>query len=460
MNQTTIAAIATPLAVGALGIVRLSGPESIAIATRIFQPVGKRTPQNTSGYSAIYGKIVAGAEEIDEAVLFLYRNPRSYTGEDVVEFSCHGGLYLLERVLRACLEEGAVPAQPGEFTKRAFLNGKMDLTQAEAVMDLISAKGKEAGRAAMAARDGAVSRQVEEVCDILTNLAAHLGAWIDYPEEDIEEVEDAHLRSALEGAQGTLNHLLSTYDTGRILREGVTTAIVGRPNVGKSTLMNRLAGFHRSIVTEIPGTTRDVVEDVVRLEDGLILQLADTAGLRQTEDQVEQLGVALARDRLENSDLILAVFDPTQPLEEEDLALLDQLKGRPAVAIWNKADLAPQMAATDWDKLVQAVEGHGVVLSAKTGEGMEQLTATIREVLQLSNLEGGSALLANERQRSCVRRGASAVQDGLEAVLTGVTLDAVSVCIDEALEALLELTGRRTTEAVVEQVFSQFCVGK
>ena len=241
MKNTTIAAISTPLTAGAIGIVRLSGPDAKAIAGQIFRPIGRRKIDTVPGFSAIYGHVCAGGEDIDEAVVYVYTGPKSYTGEDVVEFSCHGGPYLLTRVLRELLDRGAAPAEAGEFTKRAFLNGKMDLTQAEAVMDLIAASGADASRAAMAAREGALSQKCDAICAGLTLIAAHMSAWVDYPDEEIEELSDEHLHRTLSAARQELAALLDTFDTGRILREGVSTAIVGRPNVGKSTLMNLLA---------------------------------------------------------------------------------------------------------------------------------------------------------------------------------------------------------------------------
>ena len=434
MNNPTIAAISTPMSAGAIGLVRMSGPDAKSIAASVFRPIGKRTIQNVPGFSAIYGHVMDGSEPVDEVVVYVYTAPRSYTGEDVVEFSCHGGPWLLSRVLRLLLDHGAVPAQAGEFTKRAFLSGKMDLTQAEAVMDLISASGADASRAAMAAREGALSRKTQAVCADLTLLAAHMSAWVDYPDDEIEELTDTHLEETLSRCAGELRHLLDTFDTGKILREGIPTAIVGRPNVGKSTLMNLLAGYDRSIVTDIPGT----------------------AGLRTTDDPVEAIGVTRARGKLEQSSLVLAVLDGSAPLSDEDRELVLSLRERPAVAILNKSDLG-QSGDEDW---VRQQLTHCVTLSAREGTGLAELDTAVREALSLGAVDPSAPMLANERQRGCVRRACSAVEEALDAQRMGMTMDAVNICIDEALEALLELDGRQVTDAVVDEVFANFCVGK
>jgi len=455
MNHT-IAAISTPAGSAGLGVVRLSGPQALTIAGRVFRPADpKKSPESLSGYTAAYGRVFDKDGDIDECVLLCFRAPHSYTGEDVAEFSCHGGRYILQQVLRACLEAGAVPAGPGEFTRRAFLNGKMDLTQAESVMDLIAADGSLAAQTALAARDGAVFRRLTAVKESLLSVAAQFGAYIDYPDEDIPELAPEALSATVNEAAQAIRTLLATFDAGRVLREGVDTAIVGSPNVGKSTLMNCLSGCQRSIVTEIAGTTRDVVEETVRLGE-VTLRLADTAGIRDTGDAVESVGVDLAKQRMNQAALILAVFDGSVPLTAEDTALAEALTGRTAIAVVNKAD-KPLAVDTEWlNRHVRWV----VTLSAKEGAGVEALTAAVEEATGVARLDAAQPVLTTERQRLCAATALSCLEEASNALAAGLTLDAVSVSIDGALNAILDLTGQRATEAVVDQVFANFCVGK
>ena len=451
-----IAAISTPAGAAGLGVVRLSGDDAVAVAHRLFRPADTARPLTAlKGYTAAYGHVYDAEGDIDDCVALVFRAPHSYTGEDVVELSCHGGRYILQRVLRACFAAGAKPAQAGEFTRRAFLNGKMDLTGAESVMDLIGAEGQLAARTALAAREGGIFRCLQGVKDSLLGVAAQFSAYIDYPDEDIPDLEPAVLGATIRNATATVDKLLSTYDAGRILREGIDTAIVGRPNVGKSTLMNLLAGCERSIVTDIAGTTRDVVEETVRLGD-VTLRLADTAGIRDTADLVESVGVTRARARMEQAALVLAVFDGSEALTEEDRALADRLAGRPAIAIINKAD-KPLIIDREW---VTTHFAHTVTLSAKAEEGVDALTAAVSTVTGVERLDAAEPVLSTERQRQCAADCLACLQEAENALVAGFTPDAVSVSIDGAINALLELTGERATEAVVEQVFARFCVGK
>jgi len=453
----TIVAISTPAAPAGLGVLRLSGTEAIGIAAKVFRPADPtRSLPKLSGYTAAYGHVADADGDIDDCVALVFRSPHSYTGEDVVELSCHGGLYLLQRILRACIEAGARPAQAGEFTRRAFVNGKMDLTGAESVMDLIAADGRLAAKTALAAREGGTYRRLQQVKDSLLGIAAQFGAYIDYPDEDIPELHTDALAATIAQAENAIASLLATFDAGRVLREGIDTAIVGCPNVGKSTLMNCLAGCERSIVTDIAGTTRDVVEETVRLGD-VLLRLADTAGIRDTADAVETVGVEKARRRMEQAALVLAVFDGSRPLTEEDKALALQAAASPAaIAVINKAD-QPLCVEQDW---LRARFGQVVTLSAKKEEGIERLAAAVAQVTGVEGLDSAQPLLTTERQRQCATLCLACLQEADAALSGGMTLDAVSVSLDGAIAALLQLTGERTTEAVVEQVFARFCVGK
>ncbi len=455
-NQTTIVAISTPIGAGAIGIVRMSGEKAIAIAKQIFIPYTQNADLSSiGGFKGLLGRIVEGDKVIDEAVVYLYRGPRSYTGEDLVEICCHGGLFLVQDVLRICIQNGAVAAAPGEFTKRAFLNGKLSLTQAEAVCDLITAQSDTARKAALSAKDGALSIAVQNMVEQLTRESAHLAAWADYPEEDIDGVNPQVLAEALNSLIQEMDRLLDTYDRGCMLREGVQTAIVGKPNVGKSTLMNLLAGYQRSIVTDIPGTTRDIVQEQIRIGD-VVLNLSDTAGIRDTENIVEQQGVELAKGQIEKAGLILAVFDCSDTLDENDKKMLERIQGKPCIGIINKMDLQQNLDVA----LIQKSTSHLVYLSAKTGQGREELEKTITSLLRLDTLDTSAAIVANERQRGCVYQAKKALMEALEALSLQMTLDAVNVCIDYALDWLLTLTGERATDTVVDQVFAQFCVGK
>lgn len=447
-----IAAIATPLSPAGLGVVRISGEGAIALADTIFR--GSKTLSSLGGYRAAYGHVFDADGNIDDCVALVFRSPHSYTGEDTVELSCHGGTYILRRVLRAAIAAGARPAEGGEFTRRAFLNGKMDLSGAEAVMDLIAAEGKIAAKTALSAREGALYRKLDEVKTVLVGLSAQIAAFIDYPDDDVPPLPTEELIAALENAKQTLERLLASADAGRILTSGIDTAIVGAPNVGKSTLMNLLSGCERSIVTDIAGTTRDVVEETVLLGD-VRLRLSDTAGLHDTDDTVERIGVQKARQRLEQAALVLAVFDSSREFDSEDETLLSSLDGKHAVIILNKTDLCDTVPAP-----LKTCDLPLVSLCAKSGDGLEALTAAVATVTGIAALTGDEPMLANERQRIGAARCLESVNAAIAALSSGLAEDAAAVCIDEALSAVLELTGERVSDTVVAEVFSRFCVGK
>lgn len=454
-DLSAIAAISTPLGTGGVGIIRISGKNATEIADRIFVSVNGKKLSSSKGYRAYFGRIFDGKTAVDEVVCLVFRAPHSYTGEDVVEINCHGGVVLLKKILRLVLQNGAQAAAPGEFTKRAFLNGKLDLSEAESVMTLISAQGEQGANAAFNQLEGSLSRKIEKINSSLLSLAAHIAAWVDYPDDEIEELGNNELYSTIYNAYLELCTLLSNFDSGMAVTNGVEAAIVGKPNVGKSTLMNLLTGYDRSIVTEIEGTTRDVVEETVNL-NGCILRISDTAGMRETGDIVEKLGVERSRKKLERAAIVFAVFDLSKPLSDEDKELIDECKDKNVIPIVNKTDLDPCL---DVDYIKNKL-GSPLFISAKSGDGYNELCDRVAELMGTKNFDTTSAMLVNERQRICCQKASDALKDALEALNIGLTPDAIGVCIDDAIAALLELTGQKASEAVVDEVFKQFCVGK
>lgn len=455
MNINTIAAISTANGPGGIGVIRISGEDAFIIGDKVFKNINGKKISEMNGYTAAYGNVYDNDEKIDEAVVTVFKAPHSYTGENVLEISCHGGMYVTKQVLRAVINAGAEPAQAGEFTQRAFLNDKMDLSEAEAVMDIISAKGKTEARAALACREGKISKEIFKINDILVTSAAHLSAWADYPEEDIPQVDSDNLKKNLTKAKELVENLLKNYDAGMVLKKGVDTIIVGKPNVGKSTLMNQLTGYEKSIVTNIPGTTRDIIEETVVLGD-VTLNLSDTAGLRDTDNIVEQIGVEKARQKIETSGLVLAVFDATQELINEDVNLLKTISDLPSIAIINKTD---KETVLDVDFIRSQVK-NVVFISAKNGEGISELIKSVEKITGTADFDPSVATLATERQRDCAVKALDAINEAIYSLEIGFTLDATTVSLEDAIQSILEITGERASEVIVHNVFSKFCVGK
>ena len=452
----TIVALATPPGEGSIAVVRLSGEEALAVAAKVFFPHNAaKKVENAKGYTALYGNFMADGRQLDDGVALFFRAPHSYTGEDVAELSCHGGPVVAQSLIDACIAAGARPAGPGEYTRRAFLNGRIDLTQAEAVMSLIGAAGRQGAALARTALDGALAKRIDGFKQQLVALAGHIAAWVDFPEEDVPALEPEALSATLGEVKDGLSDLIKNFGAGAVLRQGVDAAIVGSPNVGKSTLLNLLAGFDRAIVTPIAGTTRDVVEQAVML-GGVRVTLRDTAGLRDTGDVVEAEGIRRSRRAMEEAGLILAVFDGSAPLTEEDKQLAADCAGRPAIAIVNKSDLPQQFDPA----AIAASFAEVVTLAAGRGEGAQALGEAVRRVLGVANLDPSAPCLVSQRQYAAACEARSALAEAKNALDGGFGLDAVSVCVDDALSALCRLTGEDASEAVVEEVFSTFCVGK
>jgi tRNA modification GTPase len=455
MAETTIAAIATPLAPGGIGIVRISGTDAIAVADRVFRSKRGVVLSEMAAYTAAFGHAYNGVRLLDECVALVFRAPKSYTGEDVVEISCHGGVHILRSVLEAAIAAGARLAQPGEFTKRAFLNGRIDLTRAEAVMDLISAKGGQAAAAAIAQHEGALFKRISSVKAELYDISADISAYVDFPEEDVPNLSGPVLKVKLAAIDGELGRCIDTFDRGRNLREGVDAVIAGKPNVGKSTFMNLLSGREKSIVTELPGTTRDVVEESV-LFAGCLINLADTAGLRDTVDAIEIIGVRRARSRLETAELVFAVFDASVPLEKEDLDLIGMLQDKRTVAVLNKCDLPGKID----EEYINSKIKQTVKISAVNGNGLDELEKVTSDILETGTLDTGAGIIANERQLECAVKAKEGITASLTALEEGMTIDAVSTGIEQAVAELSVLTGERASEEIIDRVFAKFCVGK
>ena len=455
MTERTIAAIATGNAPGGIGVIRISGDNAIDIAESVFLPIDNSSLKNLKGYRAKYGNILIDGEKTDNAVALVFRAPKSYTGENVVELSVHGGLLMVQKTLQAVLDAGASPAEAGEFTKRAFLNGKLDLTQAESVAALISAEGEQSLKASYNALQGALSRRIHFVLDKLLDISAVMAAWVDYPDEEIPELSESELTAELSICRDTLFELLTNYENGQTVTKGVDTAIVGKPNVGKSSLMNMLTRTEKSIVTHIEGTTRDIVEEDIRL-GGLVLHLKDTAGLRESDDIVETIGIEKAYKALDEASLILAVFDASQPLEKYDFNLIEKCSSKSAVAVINKTDLEEKIDVS----LLENRFGKIVYISAKFDEGLKELSNAVEELLGVADFDSTAPLLANARQRQNCQNAYNSIIEALEGAAHGITYDAINVMIDSAADELLSLTGKKATTEVVNNIFNKFCVGK
>ena len=463
-EETTIAAIATAPGEGGIGIIRLSGVSASEIADKIFHTGKIKTFKDAVPRMMYFGHVTDGEKRIDEGLAVYMKAPHSYTGEDVVEIQIHGSAEALRETLALALRSGAVPAMRGEFTKRAFLNGRLDLAQAEAVMDIISAKGEAALTQAESHLSGALSGFVHGVMEELKDLITKLEVTIDYPEEDLEDLTMEETGDALEKIDKSLSALLKRSEEGRVIREGLRTAIIGRPNAGKSSLLNALLQEERAIVTDVPGTTRDTIEEAVHIS-GVSLLLMDTpglinpAGLRETDNKVEQIGIERARASMEKADLILAVIDGSSPLDEEDKEILHSLVGKKAIVILNKYDLTPEVKAEDiWE-----IAGHVPVvsLSARYGSGMDELREELRKITEKQDTDAGRIpFLTNLRHVELVRKALDNVLRARASVREGLQADFIVIDLTEAWKTMGEITGDTMDDELIHSIFSRFCVGK
>ncbi len=446
----TIAAISTPNAPGGIAMIRISGDRALDVAAAVFQPVGAQKVKEMRGYSCAYGYVYDGDERLDDVILTVFRAPHSYTGEDTAEITCHGGIYLSKRILRLIFAAGAAAAGPGEFTKRAFLNGKMSLTQAEAVMDVIAAEGEAALRQAETAREGRLGREMQRASEELVSLLAALAYWMDDAEEFPPELEHSALIAKITQIRDNLTSLSANYDNGRMVREGIRTVFLGLPNAGKSSLMNLLCGSRRSIVTDIPGTTRDIVREYVKINEFTLI-LSDTAGIRESADEIEAIGVADAMHEAEQADLIFYVIDSTNSASEYDRELLNQLNGRRVLVLWNKTDRT-ETPPPDLPFPVLPTNALDVSTTDTIYHALHEMFADAC----FSN----QPCVMNERQNQLVLQAISALSSVLTALKQNAPLDMLFFDLESAANLLEQIEGTNVSDSVLDEVFSKFCVGK
>ncbi|MFJ5718108.1 tRNA uridine-5-carboxymethylaminomethyl(34) synthesis GTPase MnmE [Neobacillus sp. NPDC093127] len=461
MEFDTIAAISTPMGEGAIAIIRLSGEEAIQIADKLFKSIGGKRLAEVATHTIHYGHLVdpKSGQVVEEVMVSVMKGPKTFTKEDVVEINCHGGIVSVNRVLQHVLTNGARLAEPGEFTKRAFLNGRIDLSQAEAVMDLIRAKTDRAMNVALGQMDGRLSKLIRRLRQEILEILAHVEVNIDYPEyDDVEEMTHKMLNEKAHFVHEEINKLLQTSQQGKILREGLSTAIVGRPNVGKSSLLNSLVQENKAIVTDIPGTTRDVIEEYVNVR-GVPLRLLDTAGIRETEDIVERIGVERSRQVLKEADLILLVLNYSDQLSEEDENLFKVVEGMDTIVIVNKTDLPQQIDMTRVREL--AMEHKVVTTSLLEDRGVDELEEAIASLFFAGSIEAGDmTYVSNSRHIALLHQSLHAIEEVLEGVEIGTPIDIIQIDLTRTWELLGEIIGESVHESLIDQLFAQFCLGK
>ena len=443
----TIAAIATAPGIGGISVIRISGDDAISIADSVFTANLISVPSHT----VHYGFIVKDGEYIDEVLVSVMRAPKTFTREDVVEISTHGGFSVTNRVLEAIISAGAVHAEAGEFTKRAFLNGRIDLSKAEAVIDIINSENKMAEQNAVCQLRGALSSSIDDIRNSLVELAAHMQVSIDYPDEDLEELTLDDIIQHLISAEDKIQKLINTADDGRIIKDGIRTVIVGKPNVGKSTLMNRLSGFEKAIVTDVAGTTRDVIEENIQIS-GLPIKLIDTAGIHETVDTVEKIGVDRSLKSIDGADLVIVMINGEEAPDDDDYEIIQRASGKKVIVVANRCDCGINHTAQELSD---------VVISAKTGTGIEELTNKIKQLYNLGEISSKRGeIITNMRHKTALMKAKDAAKRAIEALEAGMPQDMASIDLNLAIEALGEITGATVSEDIVAAVFKNFCVGK
>lgn len=458
----TIAAISTAIGNGGIGIIRMSGKESFKILEKIFKnSKGEKLDLNKiKGYTIQYGTIVDSKtnEKIDEVLVSFFKNPKSYTREDMCEINSHGGMIIEKQILEQCLKNGAILAEPGEFTKRAFLNGRIDLSQAESIMDLINSKTEKESKASINQLQGDLSNKINEIRHDLLDIMADIEASIDYPEYDIEEVTNSKALGILNNTKDKLESLKDTFRSGKILKEGIKTAIIGRPNAGKSSLLNKILKEERAIVSEIEGTTRDTIEEFITIK-GIPLKIIDTAGIRKTSDKIEEIGVKKALDIAKDAELVLVILDNSKDLTEEDREILKLAESKNSIILLNKVDLKENNLENSEE--LKKINKRIIKISAKNGNGIEELYNEIENMFQIKNLEtDGEIIITNIRHKNQIEYAINNINEAINAVKNNLPIDIISISIKQTLEDLGKITGENVSEDIINEIFSKFCLGK
>lgn len=456
--MSTIVSISTAPGIGGIGIIRMSGEKSFEILDKIFKPKTSQKIEDIKGYTIKYGHIVENNEIIDEVLVSYFKAPRSYTTENMCEINSHGGNVVVKKILEICLKNGAELAEPGEFTKRAFLNGRIDLAQAESVIDVINAKSDKEAKSGIKQLEGYLSKEIkgikQEILDVLVNIEV----TIDYPEYDTPEVQEKEIAQMLESVRKKLKKLEKSFDNGKIIKDGIKTAIIGKPNAGKSSLLNAILKEDRAIVTDIAGTTRDTIEEFVTI-NGVPLNLVDTAGIREASDEVEKIGVEKSIKQANDADLIIAIFDSSKDLEEEDIEILNLIKGKKSIILLNKSDLNSKINEND-DRFTSITENI-LKISALNKSGIDELYEKIAELFNLNEINlDNEILITNIRHKNIISKSLENVNKAKEALEINMPIDIITIYIKEILEDLGEITGEVVTEDIINEIFSKFCLGK
>ena len=456
--MSTIVSISTAPGIGGIGIIRMSGEKSFEILDKIFKPKTSQKIEDIKGYTIKYGHIVENNEIIDEVLVSYFKAPRSYTTENMCEINSHGGNAVVKKILEICLKNGAELAEPGEFTKRAFLNGRIDLAQAESVIDVINAKSDKEAKSGIKQLEGYLSKEIkgikQEILDVLVNIEV----TIDYPEYDTPEVQEKEIAQMLESVRKKLKKLEKSFDNGKIIKDGIKTAIIGKPNAGKSSLLNAILKEDRAIVTDIAGTTRDTIEEFVTI-NGVPLNLVDTAGIREASDEVEKIGVEKSIKQANDADLIIAIFDSSKDLEEEDIEILNLIKGKKSIILLNKSDLNSKI--NENDERFTSITENILKISALNKSGIDELYEKIAELFNLNEINlDNEILITNIRHKNIISKSLENVNKAKEALEINMPIDIITIYIKEILEDLGEITGEVVTEDIINEIFSKFCLGK